>query len=76
VEFGIAIPQTYPDPVRIQRFLKRAEELPFAAVWGIEQVIGTAPVLESLTTLTYAAAVTPRATPRNCGSADRSAQSD
>jgi probable F420-dependent oxidoreductase len=40
--------------------LRRAEELPFIAVWCIEQVIGTAPVLESVTTLTYAAAVTKR----------------
>jgi probable F420-dependent oxidoreductase len=60
MEFAIAIPQTYPDPVRIQRFLKRAEELPFVAAWCIEQVIGTAPVLESLTTLTYAAGITKR----------------
>src|ERR1700751_256177 len=60
MEFAIAIPQTYTDPVRIQRFLKRAEELPFAAAWCIEQVIGTAPVLESVTTLTYAAAMTKR----------------
>ncbi len=37
-----------------------AEELPFAAVWCIEQVIGTAPVLESVTTLTYAAGITQR----------------
>ena len=60
MDFAIAIPQTYPDPVRIQRFLRRAEELPFAAAWTIEQVIGTAPVLESTTTLAYAAAVTKR----------------
>jgi alkanesulfonate monooxygenase SsuD/methylene tetrahydromethanopterin reductase-like flavin-dependent oxidoreductase (luciferase family) len=60
MEFAIAIPQTYLDPVRIQRFLKRAEELPFVAAWCIEQVIGTAPVLESVTTLAYAAAVTKR----------------
>lgn len=60
MEFGIAIPQTYADPARIQRFLRRAEELPFAAAWAIEQVIGSAPVLESLTTLSYAAAVTQR----------------
>lgn len=60
MEFAITIPQWYPDPARIQRFLKRAEELPFRAVWGIEQVIGTAPVLESVTALTYAAAVTER----------------
>lgn len=60
MEFAIAIPQTYPDPVRLQRFLRRAEELPFAAAWCIEQVIGTAPVLESVTTLAYAAAMTKR----------------
>ena len=60
MEFAIAIPQTYTDPVRIQRFLKRAEELPLVAAWCIEQVIGTVPVLESVTTLAYAAAVTKR----------------
>ncbi|HTV66272.1 MAG TPA: TIGR03619 family F420-dependent LLM class oxidoreductase [Bryocella sp.] len=60
MEFGIAIPQTYPDTARLQRFLRRAEELPFAAAWAIEQVIGTAPVLESVTTLAYAAGLTRR----------------
>lgn len=60
MEFAIAIPQTYPDPVRMQKFLRRAEELPFAAAWTIEQVIGTIPVLESVTTLAYAAAATRR----------------
>jgi probable F420-dependent oxidoreductase len=60
MEFAIAIPQTFPDPAGVQRFLRRAEELPFAAAWCIEQVIGTAPVLESVTTLAYAAATTTR----------------
>lgn len=60
MEFAIAIPQTDPDPVRIQHFLRRAEELSFAAAWTIEQVIGTAPVLESVTTLAYAAGATKR----------------
>jgi len=60
MDFGIAIPQTYPDPVRMQHFLLRAEELPFAAAWFIEPVIGTIPVLESVTTLSYAAAITKR----------------
>jgi alkanesulfonate monooxygenase SsuD/methylene tetrahydromethanopterin reductase-like flavin-dependent oxidoreductase (luciferase family) len=60
MEFAIAVPQTYRDPVRIQRFLKRVEELPLVAAWCIEQVIGTAPVLESVTTLAYAAGVTKR----------------
>jgi probable F420-dependent oxidoreductase len=60
MEFAIAIPQTYADPGRIQRFLARAEQLPFVAAWSIEQVIGTAPVLESVTTLTYAAGISHR----------------
>ena len=60
MEFAIAIPQTYPDPGRIQRFLARAEQLSFAAAWSIEQVIGTAPVLESVTTLAYAAGISSR----------------
>ena len=60
MEFAISIPQTFPDPPRMQQFLKRAEELPFAAAWCIEQVIGTAPVLESVTTLAYAAGITQR----------------
>jgi probable F420-dependent oxidoreductase len=60
MEFAIAIPHTFPDPAGVQRFLRRAEELPFAAAWCIEQVIGTAPVLESVTTLAYAAATTTR----------------
>ena len=60
MEFAIAIPHTFPDPAGVQRFLRRAEELPVAAAWCIEQVIGTAPVLESVTTLAYAAATTTR----------------
>src|SRR5215472_7018111 len=60
MEFAIAVPQTYPDPARIQRFLRRAEELPFVAAWCIEQVIGTIPVLESVTALAYAAGITKR----------------
>jgi probable F420-dependent oxidoreductase len=60
MEFAIAIPQTYFDPARIEWFLRRAEELPLNAAWCIEQVIGTASVLESVTTLTYAAGVTKR----------------
>lgn len=60
MDFAIALPQTYPDPAGIRRFLKRAEGLPLVAAWCIEQVIGTIPVLESVTTLAYAAAVTAR----------------
>lgn len=60
MDFSISIPQTFPDPVRIQEFLRRAEQLPFVGAWCIEQVIGTAPVLESVSTLAYAAAITTR----------------
>src|SRR5215471_12338989 len=60
MEFGISIPQTYPDRDRIQRFLRRAEELPFVAVWCLEQVIGSAPMLDSLATATFAAGITKR----------------
>lgn len=60
MEYAIAIPQTWSDPIRIRGFLTRAEQLPFVGAWCIEQVVGTAPVLESVTTLTYAAAVTER----------------
>ncbi|HXW90980.1 MAG TPA: TIGR03619 family F420-dependent LLM class oxidoreductase [Terriglobales bacterium] len=60
MDFAIAIPQTHPDLAGIERFLRRAEELPFVAAWSIEQVIGTAPVLESVTTLAYAAGITKR----------------
>ena len=60
MDYGIAVPQTDSGPDRIRGFLKRAEELPIAGAWCIEQVIGTAPVLESVTTLTYAAGLTHR----------------
>ena len=60
MDFSISIPQTFPDPVCIQQFLRRAEQLPFVGAWCIEQVIGTAPVLESVSTLAYAAAITTR----------------
>jgi probable F420-dependent oxidoreductase len=59
MEFAISIPQWRP-AAALRRFLKRAEELPFVAAWCIEQVIGRAPVLESVTALTYAAALTER----------------
>jgi probable F420-dependent oxidoreductase len=60
MEYGISIPQTYADPDRIRRFLKRAEELPFVAAWTLEQVIGSAPMLDSVSTLTFAAGLTQR----------------
>lgn len=60
MEFAISIPQVSSTPDRIERFLRRAEELPFVAAWCMDQVIGTAPELESVSTQAFAAGVTTR----------------
>ena len=64
VTLGVAIPQTFVgqpvDPRRMREFLRRAETLGFESAWAIEQVLGSAPVLESVSTLAWAAAVTER----------------
>lgn len=63
-DIGIALPQTLLDdpfePARMRRWLSRAEDLGYHSVWGIEQVLGRTPVLESVTTLSWAAALTTR----------------
>jgi probable F420-dependent oxidoreductase len=64
LEFGIGIPQVLTAPRAdvegLGRFVARAEELGFASAWVLEQPIGLAPVLEPLTLLAYAAAITRR----------------
>jgi probable F420-dependent oxidoreductase len=57
---GIAIPQTNsPVDVRlIREFLARAEKLGYESVWVQEQIISDSPILEPVTLLTYAAALT------------------
>jgi probable F420-dependent oxidoreductase len=59
---GIAIPQSFADPSTdagvIRRFLPRAEALGYEGFWVQEQIIGDAPILEPVTLLTYAAALT------------------
>ncbi|HEU4371357.1 MAG TPA: LLM class flavin-dependent oxidoreductase [Methylomirabilota bacterium] len=64
VRLGVAIPQTFVggpvDPGRIRDFLRRAEALDFHSAWVVEQILGSAPSLEPVHTLTYAAAVTER----------------
>ena len=58
---GIAIPQTLSDPSAtspIRRFLTRAEELGYEDLWVQEQILGDVPILEPVTLLTYAAALT------------------
>ena len=64
VTLGVAIPQTFVgvpiDTARMREFLQRAEALGFDSAWVVEQVLGSAPVLESVSTLAWAAAVTER----------------
>lgn len=66
MEFGIALPQTFPpaagplDVTRIARFVPRAEALGYDALWAIEQVIGTVPCLEALALLAHVSALTKR----------------
>lgn len=65
VPCGIAIPQSFIDaPVDlrlIREFLPRAEALGFESLWVQEQIIGKVPILEPVTLLTYAAALTSKA---------------
>jgi probable F420-dependent oxidoreductase len=62
---GIAIPQSFigaPIDVKlIREFLPRAEALGYDSLWVQEQIIGDVPILEPVTLLTYAAALTSKA---------------
>jgi probable F420-dependent oxidoreductase len=62
---GIAIPQSFADPSIdagvIRQFLPRAEALGYEGLWVQEQIIGDSPILEPVTLLTYAAALTTKA---------------
>ncbi len=62
---GIAIPQSFigaPIDVKLVReFLPRAEALGYDSLWVQEQIIGDVPILEPVTLLTYAAALTSKA---------------
>jgi probable F420-dependent oxidoreductase len=64
VRFGIAIPQDFIngplDISSLHAYLTRAEDLGYESAWVQEQIVGTVPVLEPLTLLTYAAALTRR----------------
>lgn len=61
---GIAIPQTFASsPVNLQlirEFLHKAETLGYESLWVQEQILGDYPVLEPVSLLTYAAALTSR----------------
>jgi probable F420-dependent oxidoreductase len=57
---GIAIPQTNSpvDLKLIREFLAKAEKLGYESAWVQEQIISDSPILEPVTLLTYAAALT------------------
>jgi probable F420-dependent oxidoreductase len=59
---GIAIPQDFANPSIdasvIRQFIPRAEALGYEGLWVQEQIVGDAPILEPVTLLTYAAALT------------------
>jgi probable F420-dependent oxidoreductase len=62
ISCGIAVPQTLTDRAgdieSIQRFVVRAEALGYEGLWVQEQILGDVPLLEPVTLLTYAAALT------------------
>ena len=63
--WGISIPQHFIDgPVDmglVQRFVSRAEALKFHSLWVQERAVGSLPVLEPISLLCYAAALTTKA---------------
>jgi probable F420-dependent oxidoreductase len=65
ISCGIAIPQTFSDLSTatgfLRQFLPRAEALGYEGLWVQEQILGDVPLLEPVTLLTYAAALTSKA---------------
>ena len=64
MKFAIAIPQFYADgefdPAAFGAYFARAEELGFDSAWTQEGMLGAAPQLAPIETMTYAAACTQR----------------
>jgi probable F420-dependent oxidoreductase len=64
MRFAISIPQFYGDgefdPAAFRAYFARAEELGFDSAWAQEGVLGAAPQLGPVETMTYAAACTQR----------------
>jgi probable F420-dependent oxidoreductase len=62
VRCGVAIPQDYinkpVDLPYLHTYLSRAEALGYESAWVQEQIVGSVPILEPVTLLTYAAALT------------------
>ncbi len=63
-QFGVPIPQVFldgrADMELVRTTLRRAEELGFHSAWVQDQIAGDTPLLESMSLLAYAAAVTDR----------------
>jgi probable F420-dependent oxidoreductase len=64
MRFAISLPQGCPDgsfdPAAFAAYLLRAEELGFESAWAMDQTFGTAPRLNAMETMTFAAAVPTR----------------
>jgi probable F420-dependent oxidoreductase len=64
MRFAISIPQFYGDgefdPEAFRAYFRRAEELGYESAWAQEQILGSAPQLSPIETMTYAAACTSR----------------
>ena len=64
ISYGVAIPQSFAnsakDAALIRQFILRAEALSYEGLWVQEQIVGDYPILEPVTLLTYAAALTTR----------------
>jgi probable F420-dependent oxidoreductase len=62
ISCGVAIPQGFADPALdaalLRQFIPRAEALGYEGLWVQEQIIGDYPILEPVSLLTYAAALT------------------
>lgn len=63
-EFGMPVPQVFldgrADMELVRTTLRRAEELGFHSAWVQDQIAGDTPLLEAMSLLSYAAAVTER----------------
>lgn len=64
IQLGIGLPQAFPggrmDIECLERSARRAEEMGFDDLWVVDQIVGTSPVLEPVTLLSYVAAITSR----------------
>ncbi len=64
VQIGVSIPQIFPDGrmdmALVREFVARAETLGYHSLWTQEQVLGKSPILEPVSLLNYAAAVSSR----------------